>query len=155
KVMALAATDVPLTLKGFTSQTANILEVQPVGSTTPYVKIGPPVLDGTSATSNFLNVTGTLTGAGVAQGCGVYCDITSASGGSTPTAMLVRLNAGFVGGGFTSGAGFLNNTAGTGNTSLVFASGNWAVYGDMNSTTTGHNVGTGGSARGGNVNVGC
>jgi hypothetical protein len=149
----IAAGTKKLIVLGASSETANLAEFQN-SSGTAYVTVGPPTLSGSSATSNFLNVTGTLPST-LSDTCkAVNFQITTA--GSSSQSIYgsdTRLLAGYTGSSDTIGTVVFNAVAGTGS-SYSIATANIGGYFLSTATTTGHNVGLIGYAFGGNTNVG-
>ena len=109
---------------------------------------------GASATSNFLNVTGTLPSTLSAQTIGVNVVITGAgSSNQVIAAGSFQLAGGYTGSNQTRGLFVENDSAGTG-TSLNGSGANYGLYAFLNTTTTGYNIGGFITANGGAVNVG-
>lgn len=123
---------------------------------TPAVTIGPAVLTGTSTTSNFLNVTGTLPTTTTAATQGVLIDVTAAGTSlNIQNAFAVQLLNGYTGLAQTSGISFQNQTAGTGTNAFYGTNqGNYGAIGEASATTIGTNIGLFGGARTGNINYG-
>lgn len=144
-----------LTLNMVASATGNALTATN-SSGTAYVTLGPPTLTGSSTTSNFLNITGTLPSTLTAQTNGVNMQITAAgSSAQQINALSVNLAAGYTGSNITTGCYFLNSTAGVGATPYNGSSaGNFGAFGGAIATTTGTNVGLYGNGQNGNINYG-
>lgn len=137
-----------LITKNFASQTANNFEAQTSGGTA-YVTIGPDVLSGAAATSNFLNVTGTLpTTVSAAQAIGVNFSITGAGSSSfAQRATTFSLLIGYTGSSTTVGSFISNASAGTGTGGFV-ATANYGATTNSLGVGAGHNVGNGMTASG-------
>ena len=135
-----AATTEGINIVGAASQTANLLEAQN-SSGTAYVTIGPDTQPN-DATKPWLNVTGTLPTVPTAAIDGVNFIVTSAgSAAQDQRAFRSRLSAGYTGASSTMAINAFNITAGTGTGAVTAGSANYAVFGNTQGSTTGHNVG--------------
>jgi len=112
-------------------------------------------LSGSSASSNFLNITGTLPSTLTAAAAGAFLNITGAgSSGQQVSALQTTLNAGWAGGASSMGIQVTNNSAGT-NTGIFNQNGNFALQGYcLGSTGTGYNYGIEGRASNAFYNIG-
>lgn len=108
---------------------------------------------GSSLTSNFLNVTGTLPTTLTANCRGVFFDITPAGSSSFEiSAFRVMLESGYTGTSSSYAGRFTNSTAGT--NSSGYNNGNIGLLGEATATTVGNNLGAYYAAQGGNLNIG-
>jgi hypothetical protein len=107
------ATDKGLVVQGAASQSANLLELQN-SSGTAYVTVGPPTLSGSSTTSNFFNVTGTLPST-LSDTCkAVNFQITTAgSSAQQINGLNLNLLPGYTGSSETYGMAVVNSVVGT------------------------------------------
>lgn len=152
-VVNLSASTTGQILKAAASQTANLTEWQN-SSAVAYAFVGPSSLSGSSATSNFFRVVGSLNSSNSASALGVTFDITSAgSSAFAQRAVDVTLAAGYTGASATAALNLANAAAGTAG-SVINADGNAGSAGSSSATTTGYNFGHLGIASGGNVSVG-
>lgn len=109
-------------------------------------------ISGSSTTSNFLNVTGTMPTTLSANTYGIYYAITGAgSSNQLSSALNVEYLAGYTGGNNTVAITALNSSAGT---NTGFANGNRALLSVANATTTGNNFGIASAASNGNQSFG-
>lgn len=128
---------------------AGALTVVGAGSTTT---INGAALSGSSTTSNFVNVTGTMPTTMSATTYGLNHQITSAgSSGQLNAAFNIDYLAGYTGGENSVGIRVANAAAGT---NTLFANGNRALQAASSATTTGNNLGVLGTASGGNLSIG-
>ena len=123
--------------QNYASQTANNFEATN-SSGTPYVTVGPDTLSGTSVTSNFLNVTGTLPAVTTTSANGVRFEITGAGSASNiQRALYALLDAGYTGSSATIASAGVNLSAGT---VTGLGNGNFGVFSEAAGTTSGNNV---------------
>lgn len=148
-----SASGIGLVVQGKSAQSANLLEIRPTGTSTPVTYLRDTVT-GTSATSNFLNVTATLPSVLSTFGMGVRFDITSSSSAANGSYGLVTyLQAGATGNTESVAGYFQNNVACTATTWQTGQS-NIGVAAYAVATTVGTNIGVNGTASGGNINMG-
>lgn len=106
-------------------------------------------VSGASATSNFLNVTGTLNSTNTVQARGVDFEITSAgSSAFAQNAFTINLIAGYNGSAVTRGLQVTNSAASTGVLGWTGGAANYGATINSNATTTGHNVANNASGSG-------
>ena len=100
-------------------------------------------LTGASATSNFLNVTGTLLVSPTVQQVGIFFTIASAGSASlNQVAVNMSLTGGYTGSSITSASTNTNSVAGTGTSSWTALGANYALFNTSVGATTGHKVGS-------------
>lgn len=149
-VAAQSATDKPMALKGASSQTGNLLELQD-STGAAVVTFGPPTLPGSSTTSNFLNLTATMPTTMTAITNAINVQLTGAGSSSQANQLaLFTYNAGYTGSSACIGLQVQNLNGGTGTSYAATASNagyrptsaNFAAAFQMNSSTSGINTGT-------------
>jgi len=106
-----------------------------------------PTMSGSSAVSNFLNITGTMPSPTSAQARAISLSVTSnGSSSNAQYLMNVSLGAGYTGTGSTVGINLANLAQGTGSAFWTNGSYNVGIYSSGSGTTAGHNVGFAGNA---------
>jgi hypothetical protein len=121
------------------------------------VVLGIAIPSGSSTTSNFVNVTGTLPSSTSTTTNGLLFALTSAGSSSqVQNALTVNLLAGYTGSSQTNALTFSNVAAGTGSGDPAAGSytSNHGVQGSTTGSTAGTNVGVLAYARNGNRNIG-
>lgn len=133
-----------------------------IGTTTPtsQLALAGGTLKGSSTTSNFLNITGTMPTVMSATTYGVNIQITSA-GSSSQVSQAMRIDylGGYTGSSATNAASFVNQVAGQGNNFNSFnisngITGNSGISGVTSSNATAINLGVSGSAQLATTNIG-
>lgn len=106
-----------------------------------------PTMSGSSAVSNFLNITGTMPSSTSAIARAIHLSITSqGSSSNSQYLMNMSLGAGYTGSSTTAGINLANLAAGTGTAFWTNGSYNVGIYSSGSGTTAGHNVGFAGNA---------
>ena len=156
-------------IRGIGTTTANILRLANSANTARYtlndqgdatltgkMNIVGTALSGSSATDNWLNVTGTMP---TTMSVAVYANLISVTGAGSSSqnsqAFRIIYNAGYIGSSSTNGLVTANLSAGTNTTELTMGqpSGN-SNFLVSSGTTVGHNYGMIGQASNGNRNIG-
>lgn len=110
---------------------------------------------GSSATSNFLNVTGTSPTTPTANFVGVNIQVTGAGNQSfQQKAFQANLNAGYTGSSGTFAFTVSNASAGTGTNPIIGSAANFGNAAFASGTTTGVNVGNAGQGSNGDTSIG-
>jgi|TARA_R100001530_G_C4321443_1_gene155971 hypothetical protein len=152
------ADEIQLQVQGHSTQTNNLVVFE--DSAGNDITTFRTALSGTSSTSNFMNITGTLPANPSSSAVGSFINITTGSGTTTEglVGFRVDLNAGSTGAGKYVGLEFINRAAGTGTTLNVGSTStptlNSGIRGFAQATTTGYNVGAYTEALGGDLNLG-
>lgn len=106
-----------------------------------------PTMSGSSAVSNFLNITGTMPSSTSAIARAIHLSITSqGSSSNSQYLMNMSLGAGYTGSSTTAGINLANLAAGTGSAFWTNGSYNVGIYSSGSGSTAGHNVGFAGNA---------
>ncbi len=123
-----------------------------IGTTSPTHKF--EVVGGAlSSAQRAVSVTGTLSST-VARQAGMQGAFTTSAGNTNENdGLFIQLLPGNVSSAFNIAGMFANTVAGTG-TSVIGGTANYGVYGDVNSTTAGTNIGAYGQSAGGTISIG-
>ncbi len=123
-----------------------------VGTITPTNKFD--VTGGSlSSTQRAISATGTLSSTAARQ-AGIQGAFTTSAGNTNENdGLFIQLLPGNVSSAFNIAGMFANTVAGVG-TSVIGATANYGVYGDVNATTVGTNIGSYGQSAGGNISIG-
>jgi len=104
---------------------------------------------------NAFSLTATMPTTMTALNRAVYFNITSAGSSSfTNRGLDVNYASGYTGSSATSAINALNSAAGTASITTIISTGNFAISGNSNATTTGTNIGNRGTASNGDINIG-